>query len=199
MTAALTTADLVASLCEHRGLDDLDHTAMHFGEPCPYVVAARYLDGLPDPRDLVAEWRIDLPWDKPPMTLNNMPTNPFAKANLTKQIKARVRNAVRNADVPHLDHVHVELHYRGKTNALRDVDNLVATLKPTLDALQHKDVLESAGLDESRRWQPIVDGDDPRYVTWRPPILHRAEKGRPGALWLVLRSYAVTQSEGAPA
>jgi crossover junction endodeoxyribonuclease RusA len=170
---------------------------MHDGEPCPYLVAACHIQGLPDPRELVSEWRINLPYEKPPMTLNNMPSNPFAKASKVKEIKARVRNAVRDAGVPHLDRVHVELHYRGKTNALKDADNLIATLKPAIDALHHADDLESKNLDVERRWVPIVDDDDGRYVTWRRPVLHRAEKGKPGAVWLILRSYAPS-TEGNP-
>lgn len=179
------TPDQVAQLCERANLPADLHAPVHFGEPCPYDVVASLLAGLEDPRALVAEWRVDLPYEKPPLSLNDR--HHWAKhASLVAALKARTRNAVRAADVPHLDHVHVELHYRGKTNAVKDVDNIVATLKPCIDALHHP--------DEASRWEPIVDGDDPRYVTWRPPILHRAEKGRPGALWLILRSYSITNN-----
>lgn len=169
------------------GLDEAEHTAFHFGEPCPYAVAAALILDQDDPRDVIAEWRIDLPFpkDKPPLSLNGR-YHWAVYANLVAQTKAITRNAVRANDVPHLDHVHVELHYRGRTNAVKDVDNIVATLKPCIDALHQP--------DERSRWEPIVDGDDPRFVTWRPPVLHKAEKGKPGQLWLILRSYSASQS-----
>lgn len=165
--------------------DQARHVAYHFGEPCPYQVAACLLTGQPDPRELVTEWRVDLPFPdgKPPLSLNSR-LHWAAHAGIVERIKAITRNAVRAAEVPRLDHVHVELHYRPKTNRFRDIDNIVATLKPAIDAMHQP--------DERSHWMPILDGDDPRFVTWRPPILHPPIKARPGAVWLILRTYAVS-------
>ena len=194
------TAELdVAALCHwRRGLaNDLSHVAFHFGSVCPYDAVAEVLAGRPDPRDLVAEWRLDItgalkPDGKVPLTLNDRGMHWAAKANATARVKAVVRNAVMAAEVPHLEHVHVELHYRPKTNRFRDIDNIVATLKPAIDALHHPDSSEKSPVP----FEPIVDGDDPRFVTWSPPVLHAWQRGLPPALWLVLRSSSVSMVDG---
>jgi len=194
------TAELdVAALCHwRRGLaNDLSHVAFHFGSVCPYDAVAEVLAGRPDPRDLVAEWRLDItgalkPDGKVPLTLNDRGMHWAAKANATARVKAVVRNAVMAAEVPHLEHVHVELHYRPKTNRFRDIDNIVATLKPAIDALHHPDSSEKSPVP----FEPIVDGDDPRFVTWSPPVLHAWQRGLPPALWLVLRSSSVSMVGG---
>jgi crossover junction endodeoxyribonuclease RusA len=183
----------IVAACEHRNLDERDHTARHLGEPCPYAVAAAILLDEPDPRDLVEEWRVDISGilikGLAPLTLNRYPTNHFAKNKTIHTLKARVRNAIRNNEVPHLARVQVQLHFQPARNNVRDIDNLVATLKPAIDALHQPDKLDSADLDADRKWQPILDGDDPRYVTWIPPVLHPAVKGQPAKMWLILRSY----------
>jgi hypothetical protein len=82
-----------------------------------------------------------------------------------------------------LKYAHVELHYRPKTNAHRDPDNLVATLKPAIDALHQ--------VDERSLWDGILVDDDPRYLSWSPPMIHRAVRGQAPALWLLLRTASV--------
>jgi crossover junction endodeoxyribonuclease RusA len=141
------------------------------------------LAGLPDPRDAVVSWEIDLPFPdgRPPISLNDRGNHWATKAKKIELVKAITRNAVRAAAVPPLSHVHVELHYRPATNRFRDADNLVATLKPAIDALHQP--------DERSHWEPILPGDDPRYVTWSQPAFHPAVKGMGAATWLVLSSY----------
>lgn len=180
-------AGIVGEMCEQRHLEAVEHAKAHGGMPCPYVVAASYLRGEPDPRADVAIWRITVPFaaGKPPLTLNDR-HHPMAHAGIVNKIKALTRTAVREADVPELGHVHVEMHYRPAVNRIRDVDNLVATLKPMIDALHQP--------DERSRWEPIVPGDDPRYVSWSPPVLHPAVKGMPASTWLLLRSTLPAQS-----
>jgi hypothetical protein len=157
-----TTVD-VAQLCHWRqGLaNDVTHHAFHFGSVCPYDAVAAILAGRPDPRDLVAEWRVDITdalnaKGGVPLSMNDR-MHWAAKANATARVKSIVRNAVMRADVPHLDWVHVEMHYRPKTNRFRDIDNTVATLKPAIDALHTRDTSEKAPVP----FDPIVDGDDP--------------------------------------
>jgi len=187
---ALAELDVAALCWWRRGhAPDLSHAAYHFGDVCPFDTVAAILDGQPDPRDLIAEWRIDItpalkPDGKVPLSLNDRGMHWAAKAKAIERVKAVTRNAVTSADVPHLDHVHVELHYRPKTNRFRDVDNVTATLKPAIDALHQPDTSENAPVP----FVPIVDGDDPRFVSWRPPVLHPWVKGQPAALWLVLRA-----------
>lgn len=178
-------ADAQRELCHWRqnraGCQDAEsHWSFHYGSPCPYDVTAAWLLGEPDPRDAVSEWRIDLPFKdgKPPITLNGSHGNQFAHNAKVKYVKSITRNAVRDAGVPHLDMVHVEIHWRPPTNARRDPDNVVATLKPCIDALHQPE----------DRWSPIVDGDEPRYVSWSRPTIHPANKTLGPATWLILRA-----------
>lgn len=170
------------------GAQDIEHVAYHYGSPCPYEAMAAVIAGEPDPRDAMTVWEIDLPFPagKPPLSLNDR-HNPFAHSAIVNKIKAITRNAVRDAGVPTLGHVHVQMHYRPATNRFRDIDNLVATQKPIVDALHQP--------DERSRWEGIVPGDDPRYVSWEPPILHKPIKGMTAATWLVLSSYLGAESE----
>lgn len=186
----------VADLCQWRqGLaNDVTHRAYHSDLVCPFEVVAAVLAGEPDPREHIAEWRIDItaalklkPAGGAPLSLNDR-GHWAAKANAVARVKAITRNAVMAAEIPHLDHVHVEMHYRPASNRFRDIDNLVATLKPVIDALHTRDTSEKAPVP----FEPIVDGDDPRFVTWSRPVLHAWVKGQPPALWLVLRSAAIS-------
>jgi hypothetical protein len=43
-------------------------------------------------------------------------------------------------------------------------------------------------------FDPIVDGDDPRFVTWSPPVLHAWQRGLPPELWLVLSSFSISSA-----
>jgi hypothetical protein len=125
----------VRDLCHwRRGLvPDVSHRAFHYGALCPYDVVDAVLAGQPDPRDAGASWRIDISAaltikGAVPLSLNDR-MHWAARAKAVDRVKAIVRNAVMAAEIPHLDHVHVEMHYRPKTNRFRDIDNTVATLK----------------------------------------------------------------------
>lgn len=190
MTLPLT----VAELCHWRQgrADDISHDAYHYGSPCPYSVVAAVLAGQPDPRDDIAEWRVDISpvldaKGKAPLNLNDR-LHWAAKAAKVARVKAATRNAVMALDIPHLDYVHVEMHYRPASNRFRDVDNIVATLKPVIDALHTRDTSDNAPVP----YEPVIDGDDPRFVSWSPPTLHPWIKGKPPALWLMLRSSRIS-------
>lgn len=161
------------------------HAGYHHGYPCPMTRLAAIDAGEPDPALGVAEWRIDLPFadGKPPMSMNDRYGNWGHKAAVIEKTKAITRNAIIEAQVPQLGAVHVELHYRGQTNRLRDADNYVATLKVCIDAMHHPDKLLGP------RWEPIIAGDDARYVSWSQPFLHASIKGAGPATWLILRTY----------
>lgn len=152
------------------------------------MTAACSVCGAPADVEPVGEWRIDIsgalkPDGKVPLSLNDR-IHWAAHASAVARVKSVVRNAVMEAEVPHLDRVHVEMHYRPKTNRFRDVDNIVATQKPAVDALHQPDTSKNCPVP----FDPIVDGDDDRFVLWLPPKLHPWEKGRPAALWLILRA-----------
>lgn len=185
--APTALGEIVRELCHWRqdvgGIQaDLSHAAFHYGSACPYEVCAARLELLDDPRDAVQEWKVDISLALKktggvPLSLNDR-THWAAVATAKDRVKRITREAVLAAGVPHLSHVHVEMHFRPATNRVRDADNTVATMKPAIDALHHGD----------EHFFPIVDGDDARFLSWSPPVLHRAEKGRPPALWLILRS-----------
>lgn len=160
------------------------HAGYHHGWPCLLERLHAIETGAPDPALGVAEWRVDLPFvaGKPPISLNDREGHWAVHASKVSKVKAITRNAIIEAEIPQLGAVHVELHYRGRTNAVRDADNYVATLKVCIDALHHHDPLLGA------RWQPILQGDDARYVTWSQPVLHPAVKGAGAATWLILRT-----------
>lgn len=178
----------IAGLCEYDPAGDYGtHRAYHHGEPCPYTVVASILATGHDPRADATTWTIPVDMVtgkgaglKPPLTLNGGHGNLFAHAAAVKMLRNRTRNYLVELEVPMLDHVRVELHLRPATNVVRDRDNLVATLKPCLDGMQP---------DKLERWAGIIPGDDPRYVSWVPPIIHRAVKGQPAMMWLVLTVY----------
>jgi crossover junction endodeoxyribonuclease RusA len=182
----------VGALCEFFGAEALEHAAQHAGGPCPYLVVAEVLAGRPDPRLFVEEWRLDIssvlkakPRGAVPLSLNDRGMHWASKASAVDRVKAAVRNAVLAAGVPHLPRVHVELHYRPGTNRFRDVDNVVATLKPAIDGLHQRDTSLNAPVP----YEPIIDGDDPRFVSWSPPVLLPWQRGRDAELWLLLRSW----------
>lgn len=143
---------------------------------------------VPPATDPDAVWRIDisgcLDAKGHALSLNDYGLNKFAFSEKLQRIKRIVRNAVITADVPPLPAVHVQLHFRPASNRFRDKDNLVATLKPAIDALHQPDPTPNVPVP----FTPIVPGDDPRYVSWEPPILHPWRRGEPAALWLVLRA-----------
>ncbi|SUA72616.1 Uncharacterised protein [Nocardia otitidiscaviarum] len=134
---------------------------------------------------------LELPWTAPPLTLNQRRATRgamFAHARKVAEVRAKVLALAESAELPRdLRHVTVQLHYRPRDNRRRDTDNLVATLKPACDALT---VGRPARI--SRKGTPIpallgyglVPDDVPAYMSKPEPIIHPAERGQPGALWL---------------
>jgi len=181
-------ADALLALCPWAELGHSpQHAGHHEGQPCPYWVALAHLTGQPDPRDRIAEWRVPVPFKdgKPLLSLNDRTTNYMAHASKVEKVKALTRQALRDADIPPMQHAHIEMHYRPKTRQLRDVDNLVATLKPMIDAFHQPDVRSG--------WVGLLAGDDARYVSWSPPVLHEPDKAKGPATWLLVRTSLETR------
>jgi crossover junction endodeoxyribonuclease RusA len=180
-------ADALLALCPHAALGaTAQHAAKHQGEPCPYWIALAHLTGQPDPRERIAEWRVEVPFKdgKPPLSLNDRLSWP-AHASKVERIKALTRRALIDAEIPPLEQAHIEMHYRPKTRQLCDVDNLVATLKPMIDAFHQPDARSG--------WVGLLAGDDARYVSWSPPVLHEPDKAKGPATWLVVRTSLETR------
>lgn len=123
---------------------------------------------------------LELPWTAPPLTLNQRRATRgamFAHARIIAEVRATVHDLARVSKLPRgLDHVTVQMHYRPRDNRRRDTDNLVATLKPACDAL-------TAGTAKHPGYGMVAD-DIPRYMAKPEPIIHPAERGKAGALWL---------------
>ncbi|WP_063710918.1 hypothetical protein [Nocardia niigatensis] len=123
---------------------------------------------------------LKLPWTAPPLSLNDRGRTPgarYAHARRVAEVRATVHRLARAAQLPRgLDRVTVLLHYRPRDNRRRDTDNLVATLKPACDAL-------AAGTRAHPGYGMVPD-DIPRHMAKPEPIIHEAERGKRGALWL---------------
>lgn len=122
-------------------------------------------------------WILDLPYGKPPLSLNDRGQTVGArraKSAKAAMIRADVNTLAKAAGIPPQDSIHVRLHYRPKTAAKRDADNLVATLKPAIDGL---------------RDAKVIPDDDPSHLDWSAPRIHAPSlPDRKPALWLVITS-----------
>lgn len=127
---------------------------------------------------------VPLGYTKPPLSLNDR-HGYRTKAKITREVRVRVAQKLRaligrpSAIVPH---IHVVLHYVPKDRRTRDTDNLVATLKPCIDALTASG---KPGLAQT----PLVEDDDPDHVTWSPPKIHAPDDAGP-RMWLEIRCAA---------
>ena len=117
-----------------------------------------------------------LPWSKPPLSLNDRGHH-MARARKVADVRRAVYLMARAHQLPTgLDHVTVQLHYRPAQNRRIDSDNLVATLKPCCDAL-------AAGTKKHPGYGLVPD-DTPQWMSKPEPIIHPAQKGQPGQLWI---------------
>jgi crossover junction endodeoxyribonuclease RusA len=123
---------------------------------------------------------IALPWTRPPLSLNDGGATraaKFARARTIAAVRTTAQQLARAAHLPRgVAHVTVQLHYRPRDNRRRDTDNLVATLKPICDGL--------AGGTKKYPGYGMVPDDIPAYMAKPEPVIHPAERGKPGALWL---------------
>lgn len=134
---------------------------------------------------------IELPWTSPPLSLNDRGASRramFAKAAKTAEVRRTALQLARAAKLPHLvDHATVQLHYRPRDRGRRDTDNLVATLKPICDALtpgRPARKTRNGKLIAPQYGYGLVADDTPQYMAKPEPIIHPAERGKAGAMWL---------------
>ena len=126
----------------------------------------------------MTEWRIELPWAKPPLNLNDR-RHWAAHSQIVRDVRTVASWRARQARIGRHDRIRIELHYLPKTRRTRDEDNLVATLKPLVDGLR------DAG---------VVPDDTKRYVERVWPVIHDPAPGRPGEMWLVITALAEVAS-----
>ncbi|MEV6258392.1 hypothetical protein AB0L97_34555 [Nocardia sp. NPDC051911] len=154
---------------------------------------------------------VELPWTAPPLTLNQRRATRgamFARAAKIAAVRQEVYERATAAGLPRgLDHVTVTLHYRPRDNRRRDTDNLVDTAKPAYDALtdgrparlsRPKDPKKKPRLIPAQLGCGLVPDDTPEFMAKPEPIIHRAEKGKGGAMWLEI-TWEAQQSDSVPA
>lgn len=116
-------------------------------------------------------YTLDLGYQSPPITLNSR-MHWGRHAAIIKSIRRTAWALAKNENIPTgCAHVTVGLHYRPYRNGRRDADNLAPILKAACDGLV------DAGL---------VADDTPQLMSKLMPVIHPAEKGRPGSLWLTI-------------
>lgn len=117
----------------------------------------------------MTEWTLPLPFATP-LSLNDR-MHWAVKAKHVKAWRGVACDLARRERIPTLDRMTAVLHYRPRDNRARDVDNLVASLKPLVDGL---------------RDAHVVTDDDTTHYLLTSPAIHPARKGEPGRLWLVV-------------
>lgn len=111
---------------------------------------------------------IALSFSKPPLSANQR-LHWAKRATITKQVRQEAAWRARSKKLPAMRACQVTLHYRPRDNRRRDADNLVPTLKALCDGLV------DAGL---------VPDDTPNYMMKHMPVIHPAERGKQGIMWL---------------
>lgn len=136
--------------------------------------------------DAARSWRLDLPYDKPPLSLNDR-RHHMTVWRIRRALLDAVRQLAIAARIPRLDGIHVDLHYLPARAGTRDQDNVVATLKPCIDGLRDYPERKRKGRMPEPPWIGIVPDDDPAHVTWSRPTIHPPDKAATGPrLWLVI-------------
>jgi hypothetical protein len=118
----------------------------------------------------VIRYDLHLPWDKPPLNLNDRHGHWAARHAAVKPVRKAAWALARQAKIPRCSKIRVELHYRPATRRDRDEDNLVATMKVLVDGI----------VGDAQ----VVPKDTGRHVERLMPVIHEVEDGRPGELWL---------------
>lgn len=113
---------------------------------------------------------IGLPWETPPLNLNNRWPNEIVKAKAVAEVRESAGWVAKGARLGTYGRVRVTLHYRPLQRRRRDEDNLVATLKPCCD-----------GLVDAK----LVKDDTPEYMVKMMPVIHKPDGIRRN-LWLTI-------------
>lgn len=122
----------------------------------------------------------------PPLSLNDRGRGRragMAKARKVRELRTAVWARGRQLGMTAAPHFHVVLHYVPADRRPRDPDNLVATLKPAIDALTAK------GADRGWVCLSLVPDDTPEHVSWSPPVIHQPDEHGP-RLWLEVTALA---------
>lgn len=117
------------------------------------------------------EYTLDLGYTSVPLSMNSR-MHWSKSSRITKQIRRTAWALAKQQKLPtDCTHVTVCLHYRPKDRRRRDEDNPLPVLKAACDGLVDAD---------------LVPDDTPQYMAKLMPVIHPAEKGQPGSLWLTI-------------
>ncbi|MGY1945317.1 hypothetical protein [Nocardia asiatica] len=112
---------------------------------------------------------VELPWQSPELSPNKR-MHWSKRSRITKQRRWDAMLCAKAAKLTARPGVLVvTMHYRPARNWRLDAGNLCLDLKAAVD-----------GLVDAR----LVPDDTPEFVHTPEPIIHPAERGKPGALWL---------------
>lgn len=107
----------------------------------------------------MSEWRIALPFVKPPLT-SNQRMHWSEKARVTAQVRRATAALVRNAGVPSMARCEVGLVWQVTDKRRRDADNCVPTLKACCDGIVDAGVVIDDTPDLMGKTMPtIVQGE----------------------------------------
>lgn len=100
---------------------------------------------------------LDLPYEKPPLTANEVRRMHYMKQNtITQKLKGEVGWLAKAAGIPRLERARVGIIQSVTDRRRRDVDNIAATIKPCLDGLVQVGVLvDDHHMIVQRTWQEI--------------------------------------------
>lgn len=119
----------------------------------------------------VDSYTLELPYSKPPLSMNDR-MHWRKKNGLTQHIRGTTAALARAAKLATgCKHVTVCLHYRPRDKRRRDADNLMPVLKAACDGL----------VDHG-----LVADDTPDLMSKLMPVIHPAEKGLDGSMWLTI-------------
>jgi crossover junction endodeoxyribonuclease RusA len=103
-------------------------------------------------------WVMQLPFDRP-LSMNDR-MHHMVKAKTVKAWRDAAKDAIADADVPSCVRVRATLVYVPGQNRRRDPDNLVAAMKPVVDALVDAGVVPDDTQEEVERvWPQILPAE----------------------------------------
>ena len=128
-----------------------------------------------------------LSFTKPPLSLNDR-MHYMQRARIVRQIREEVVTLLRMHRIrKDAEHVVVHFHYRPRDSRIRDTDNLVATVKPIVDALtpgRPASIGRGGKIVQPIPGYGLVPDDTPEYITRPEPVIHPASPNP--ACWVTL-------------
>jgi crossover junction endodeoxyribonuclease RusA len=137
----------------------------------------------------VAVYRLDLPYQRPPLRSNDSHADPRARGRIVKQVRNDVMLLAKSAGMKPGSHMVIQLHYAPGHNRKMDSHNLHPTVKACVDALARGKRKDWVGLE-------IVPDDDDRYVTVLTPVIDRPPEPGPRC-WLIVQVHHDTTGSAA--